>query len=122
MKFSQTESAKEYGLTVNDVTFDVTIEPMVSNPKSLLLIVPNNDEFPIEVIKFDSESDAIQQMRIWGTLYQLYLEFIQDLQAHENCTSFDEYVCNQVEYSFYEAMFNEYGCLDNALEVVNEVM
>jgi len=49
--FKNTESAQEYELTINDVKVEILEDNTV-------LIVPNDDEFPIEVFKFNLASEA----------------------------------------------------------------
>ena len=53
MKFSETSTAKDYGLTVNDVDFEI-IEPGNLTKVPTVLIIPHDDNFPIESIEVKS--------------------------------------------------------------------
>lgn len=58
MKFSETSTAKDYGLTVDDVDFEI-VEPGNLTTIPTVLIIPHDDEFPIEPFEFASVQGAI---------------------------------------------------------------
>lgn len=65
IKFAETGSARDCDLTVNDVEFEIAnIQYSVEKPT--LLIIPNDDEYPIETMEFASINEAEKQMKAFN--------------------------------------------------------